>query len=151
MVTCPLVPDVPHLISGSCSSPRIFGLGFLQTPPRDDALALLLTLGSTNTWYGDSHPTSYGPCPAHTTGMCCVTKNAHSFRYRQLLEERPKPIVIAKRSRQHDAKVRPKYYAQNQRQPPTPLNFETTVITVLFYRNVRHQNAIFHDNLTVYF
>ncbi len=86
-----------------------------------------------------------------TTGMCCVTKNAHSFRYRQLLEERPKPIVIAKRSRQHDAKVRPKYYAQNQRQPPTPLNFETTAITVLLYRNVRHQNAIFHDNLTVYF
>jgi hypothetical protein len=32
-VTCPLVPGVPHLISGSCSSPRAFGLGFLQTPP----------------------------------------------------------------------------------------------------------------------
>jgi hypothetical protein len=27
-----LVPGVPHLISGSCSSPRAFGLGFLQTP-----------------------------------------------------------------------------------------------------------------------
>ena len=67
VVTCQLAPGVPHLISGSCSSPRIFGLGFLQTPPRDDALALLLTLGSTNTWYGDSHPASYGLCPAHTS------------------------------------------------------------------------------------
>src|SRR5262245_24569422 len=32
-VTCPLVPGAPHLISGSCSSPRTFGLGFFQTPP----------------------------------------------------------------------------------------------------------------------
>ena len=45
-VTCPLVPCAPHLISDSCSSPRSFGLGFLQTPPRDDALALLLAFGS---------------------------------------------------------------------------------------------------------
>ena len=67
MVTCPLVPDVPHLRSGSCTSPRSFELGFLQTPPRDDALALLLTFGSTNTWYGDFHPTSSAPCLAHTT------------------------------------------------------------------------------------
>jgi hypothetical protein len=40
MVTCPLAPGVPRLISGSCSSSRAFGLGFLQTPPRDDALAI---------------------------------------------------------------------------------------------------------------
>jgi len=33
-----------------CSSPRSFGLGFLQTPPRDEALALLLALGSAKTW-----------------------------------------------------------------------------------------------------
>jgi hypothetical protein len=46
-VTCPLVPNVPHLRSGSCTSPRAFGLGFLQTPPRDDALALLLAFGSS--------------------------------------------------------------------------------------------------------
>jgi hypothetical protein len=45
-VTCQLVPSVPHLISGSCSSPRAFGLDFLQTPPHDDALALLLAFGS---------------------------------------------------------------------------------------------------------
>ena len=48
VVTCQLVPGVPHLISDSCSSPRTFGLAFLQTPPRDDALGLLLTFGSTN-------------------------------------------------------------------------------------------------------
>jgi hypothetical protein len=37
VVTCPLAPDVPHLLSGSYSSPRAFGLGFLLTSPRDDA------------------------------------------------------------------------------------------------------------------
>ncbi len=66
MVTCPLVPGVPHLVSGSCSSPRAFGLDFLQTQPRDYALVLLLTFGPTNTWYGDLHPTSSVPCLAHT-------------------------------------------------------------------------------------
>lgn len=65
-VTCQLVPVIPHLESGSCTSPRIFGLGFLQTPSRDDALALLLAFGSAKTWRRDSHPASYGPCPAHT-------------------------------------------------------------------------------------
>src|SRR4030042_5182063 len=68
-VTCQLIPGVPHLISGSCSSPRMFGLGFLQTPPHDDALALLLTFGSANTWYGDFHPVSPVPCPAHTSKL----------------------------------------------------------------------------------
>ena len=68
MVTCPLVPDVPHLVSGSCSSPRAFGLGFLQTPPRDDALALLLAFGSAYTWREDLHLDSSVPCLAHTTG-----------------------------------------------------------------------------------
>ncbi len=38
----------------------------LQTSPRGDVLALLLTLGSANTWYGDFHPDSYVPCLAHT-------------------------------------------------------------------------------------
>jgi hypothetical protein len=36
VATCPLAPSVPHLVSGSCSSPCVFGLGFLQTPPHDD-------------------------------------------------------------------------------------------------------------------
>jgi hypothetical protein len=53
-------------LTGEGVSPRIFGFGFLQTPPHDDTLALLLTFGSANTWCGDSHPTSYVPCLAHT-------------------------------------------------------------------------------------
>ena len=65
-VTCQLAPGVPHLLSGSCSSPRTFGWGFLQTTPRDDALALLLAFGSAETWHGDFHPISSVPCPAHT-------------------------------------------------------------------------------------
>jgi hypothetical protein len=65
-VTCPLVPDVPHLVSGSWSSPRTFGWDFLQTSPRGDALVLLLAFGSANTWHRDLHPVSSVPCPAHT-------------------------------------------------------------------------------------
>jgi hypothetical protein len=56
VVTYPLVPTVPHLISGSCPSPRTFVPRFLQTPPRGDALALPWSFGSTNTWTGDFHP-----------------------------------------------------------------------------------------------
>jgi len=67
MVTCPLAPGVSRLISGFCSSPRDFALDFLQTPPRDDALALWLTFGSAKTWYRDFHPTSFVPCTAHTS------------------------------------------------------------------------------------
>src|SRR5262245_22136560 len=65
-VTCPLVPGVPHLLSGSCASPRIFGLGFLRTPPRGGALALFLAFGCANTWRQDFHLASSVPCPAHT-------------------------------------------------------------------------------------
>src|SRR6266487_5326747 len=68
-VTCPLVPGVPHLRSGSCTSPRAFGLGFLQTPSHDDALALLLAFGSSYTWLEDFHPDSSVPCPAHTFAL----------------------------------------------------------------------------------
>src|SRR5712691_4322376 len=56
VVACPLVPSVPHLVSGSCSSPRTFVPRFLQTPPHGDALALRLSFGSTHTWTGDFHP-----------------------------------------------------------------------------------------------
>jgi len=79
-VTCPLVPNVPHLRSGSCTSPRAFGLGFLQTPPHDDALALLLAFGSSYTWRRDLHPTSSVPCLAHTylehlrVGSLCIRR-----------------------------------------------------------------------------
>jgi hypothetical protein len=65
-VTCPLVPDAPRLLSGFCSSPRSFGFSFLQTLPRDNALAVLLAFGSAKTWPQDSHLGSYVPCPAHT-------------------------------------------------------------------------------------
>jgi len=41
-------------------------LGFLQTPPRGDALALLLAFGSANTWQEDLHLFSSVPCLAHT-------------------------------------------------------------------------------------
>ena len=66
--------------AGADRSPRTFGLGFLQTPPRGDALALLLPsclraarkqVGSTYTWSGDFHPGSRAPCPAHTTRISC--------------------------------------------------------------------------------
>ncbi len=52
--------------AGSCSSPRNFGLDFLQTPPHDDALVLLLAFGSAITWQEDFHLSSFVPCPAHT-------------------------------------------------------------------------------------
>ena len=68
-VTCRLVPDVPHLVSGSCSSPRAFELGFLQTPSHDDALALLLAFGSAFTWREDFHLARSVPCLAHTRGL----------------------------------------------------------------------------------
>jgi hypothetical protein len=38
----------------------------LQTPPHDDALALLLAFGSAITWQEDFHLLSSVPCPAHT-------------------------------------------------------------------------------------
>jgi hypothetical protein len=57
---------VPPLLAGSWASPRTCGWGCLQTSPRDDALALLLAVGAANTWHGDFHPVSSGPCLAHT-------------------------------------------------------------------------------------
>ena len=33
-----------------------YPLGFLLTPPHSDAIALLLSLGFANTWYGDLPP-----------------------------------------------------------------------------------------------
>jgi len=66
LVTCPVVPSLPHLISGFCSSPRAFALGFLPTPPHGDAVALSLPFGFSYTWREDLHLTSYVPCPAHT-------------------------------------------------------------------------------------
>jgi hypothetical protein len=64
--TCPPVPGVPPLVSGSGASPRIFGWGCLQTPPRGGALALFLAFGCATTWRQDFHLASSVPCPAHT-------------------------------------------------------------------------------------
>ena len=55
-VACQFAPTVPHLISGSCPSPRTFVPRFLQTPPHGDALALPLSFGSTYTWTGTFTP-----------------------------------------------------------------------------------------------
>ena len=54
-VACQLAPTVPHLVSGSCPSPRPFVPRCLQTPPHGDALALPWSFGSTHTWTGDFH------------------------------------------------------------------------------------------------
>src|SRR5207249_1288328 len=48
-------------------APR-FWIG-LQTPPHDDALALLLAFGSSFTWLGDFHPDSSVPCLARTFAL----------------------------------------------------------------------------------
>ncbi len=80
MVTCPLVSSTSHLISDSCSSPRNFGLGFLQPSPHDDNLALLLAFGSANTWQEDFHLSSFVPCPAHTFELCGANEAQRSLR-----------------------------------------------------------------------
>ncbi len=66
------------ILSVSSSWHRIFGLGFLQTPPHNDALALLLTLGSANTWYRDLHPVSHVPCLAHTSQISRPKKQSEA-------------------------------------------------------------------------
>lgn len=70
MVTCPLAPRRSHLTSGFCTSPRNFGLDFLQTLPHDNALALFLACGSANTWQEELHLPSLVPCPAHMSELC---------------------------------------------------------------------------------
>ena len=86
------VTGAPHLLSGSCSSPLTFGLGFLQTPPHSDALALLLTVGSVYTWHGDFHPTRTVPCPAYT-------KEAQPRALARRLERVVRRAVVAATSR----------------------------------------------------
>ena len=92
MVTCPLAPGMPHLISGSCSSPRTFALDFLWTSPRDDALVLSLAFGSAKTWPGDSHPGSYVPCPAHTLR---ITRGRKPSRASGLLDMRRQTLTVS--------------------------------------------------------
>lgn len=61
MVTRPLASFTSHVISNSCSSPLDLALDFLQTLPRENALTLWLTFGSTNTWHRNLNLTSYLP------------------------------------------------------------------------------------------
>ena len=96
-VTCPLAPGASRLISGFCSSSRSFGLDFLQTPPRDDALALLLAFGSAKTWQPDFHRLSNAPCPAHTS-KCSA---APAWRPLQLKLERCGQSIANLKERLH--------------------------------------------------
>src|SRR5262245_55859099 len=82
VVACPLVPNVPHLISGSCSSPRTCAPRFLQTPPHDDALALCLSFGSTFTWTGDFHPLAVQHA-RHTRGQSLAAAQLCPFAFTQ--------------------------------------------------------------------
>src|SRR3990172_8457305 len=97
-VTCPLAPDASRLISGFCSSSRAFGLGFLQTPPHGDALALLLAFGSAITWHEDFHLARSVPCLAHTFPITrraavgvdrAVSRHARAHRVTDGRPERP--------------------------------------------------------------
>src|SRR5215207_7692265 len=90
-VTCPHAPDASRLISGFCSSPRSFGLGFLQTPPHGDALALLLAFGSANTWQEDFHLFSSVPCLAHTGCNSAAPAKGH----RRCSKPRPPHVSTA--------------------------------------------------------
>ena len=78
VVACPLVPHVPHLVSGSCSSPHPFAPRFLQTPPHGDALALRLSFGSTFAWTGDSHPRAVRPARHTRRALTCHRLNGTS-------------------------------------------------------------------------
>ena len=60
-----------RLISGSCSSVHAFAPRFLQTPPRDDALALRYPFTSTRLGRGLSPP-SCRSCPAHDPSTRCL-------------------------------------------------------------------------------
>ena len=64
----------------------------LQTPPRDDALVLLLSFGSANTWREDLHLTSYVPCLAHTTSITGSKKQSEERA--ALFDVRVHAIVI---------------------------------------------------------
>jgi hypothetical protein len=107
MVTCPLAPSVPHLLSSSCSSRRAFGLGFLQTPPRGDALALCLAFGAANTWRKDLHLTSSVPCPAHTPALSAAAQPRPLERLVGLHLDR-----VVQHGDDSTAQVRPKFQLQ---------------------------------------
>src|SRR5260370_14316844 len=54
-VSCPLVRHW-RLISGFCSSTRMFALRFFQTQPRGDSLCVFTSPSPPSGWAGDLHP-----------------------------------------------------------------------------------------------
>src|SRR3989338_4726169 len=102
-VTCPLAPDAPRLISGFCSSSRSFGLDFHQTPPHDDALALLLAFGSAKTWQSDFHRLSNAPCPAHTSELRGADRRPHQWVMRAFAKREDHAAREKPPTRQSDA------------------------------------------------
>ena len=98
VVTCPLAPDVPHLLSGSCYPDQVRGrrLPFSLASGELLALSLRISFGLTSRLRPstslrinspgvgtcldlsmvEGHPTSPVPCPAHTTGL---TSRAGAF------------------------------------------------------------------------
>jgi hypothetical protein len=64
-VACQLVPTVPHLLSGSCPSPRTFAPRVLQTPPRGDALAFTCPSAPRTPGQGTFTPKHYGMHGTH--------------------------------------------------------------------------------------
>jgi hypothetical protein len=77
-VPCQLVPGLPRLRSGCCTSLRAFVPRFLQTPPYGGALTLSLSFGSTNL-DGGLAPPCVETCPAHTGQLNRVRLLAHRF------------------------------------------------------------------------
>ena len=123
-VTCPLAPNAPRLLSGFCSSPRSFGFGFFQTPPRDDALAVSLAFGSAYTWLPDFHRHSSVPCSAHTSKMSRASSRRLHYHEqwcppRLVLHKHPSPSMHAASRTSH----RPHYRVKRARPPNA--GFET--------------------------
>src|SRR5712692_8563470 len=54
-VSCPLVRHW-RLISGFCSSTRMFALRFFRTPPRGDSPCVFTSPSPPSGWAGDLHP-----------------------------------------------------------------------------------------------
>ena len=64
---CKLAPQL-GLLCGSCSSPRGFASGFLQTAPRETALAFDYSFFYSDPPKGDFNPMSSHTCRAYTRG-----------------------------------------------------------------------------------
>ena len=68
-MACPLVPTVPHRLSGSCPTPRTVVPRGLQTPPRGEALAFSLILRRHAYLDRGLAPPRMTACTAHTQAV----------------------------------------------------------------------------------